>query len=32
VTLPDGKKLMMFGAQIDDAKADGKPADPSKPY
>ena len=33
VTLPDGKKLMMFGAQIDDAKPEGgKPADPSKPY
>lgn len=38
VTLPDGKKLMMFGAQIEDAKADGgksdgaKPADSSKPY
>jgi hypothetical protein len=33
VTLPDGKKLMMFGAQVDDAKADaGKPADASKPY
>jgi hypothetical protein len=33
VTLPNGKKLMMFGAQIEDAKADGdKPADASKPY
>lgn len=28
VTLPDGKKLMMFGAQIEDAK----PADATKPY
>jgi hypothetical protein len=33
VTLPSGKKLMMFGAQIEDAKAeDGKPADSTKPY
>jgi Family of unknown function (DUF6152) len=33
VTLPDGKKLMMFGAQIEDAKSEGgKPVDPSKPY
>ena len=33
VTLPNGKKLMMFGAQIEDAKPeDGKPADASKPY
>jgi hypothetical protein len=28
VTLPGGKKLMMFGAQIEDAK----PADAPKPY
>jgi len=32
VTLPSGKKLMMFGAQIEDAKADDKPADASKQY
>lgn len=25
VTFPDGKKLMMFGAQIEDAKSEGKP-------
>src|ERR1043165_5631614 len=25
VTLPNGKKLMMFGAQIEDAKADDQP-------
>jgi hypothetical protein len=33
VTLPGGKKLMMFGAQIEDAKPEGaKPADGAKPY
>jgi hypothetical protein len=33
VTLPNGKKLMMFGAQIEDAKSDGdKPSEGSKPY